>query len=67
MGYQAAQKAASRIIERMDLQFEELKNKATGLEQQLTDISKRVTEINEQLKDIQQVVKYIREEVVSHA
>jgi uncharacterized coiled-coil DUF342 family protein len=64
MGYAAAQKAATRVIENMNAQFDELKQKATGLEQQLTDISKRVTQISDQLTEIEKAMKVVRQKVV---
>ena len=67
LSYSAAQVAATRVIKKMDAQFEELKSKATGLEQQLTDISKRVTQVSEQLKEVEQAVKALREQVTQHA
>lgn len=63
MGYAAAEKAASRVIKEMGAQFDDLKNKAAGLEQQLTDISKRVTEISKQLAEIEKAVNAVREKV----
>jgi len=62
--FAAAQKAANRIIDEMNAQFDDLKKRATGLEQQLTDISKRVTQISDQLKEIEKAVKAVREKVV---
>jgi len=61
--FAAAEQAANRIIKQMDTQFEDLKNKAAGLEQQLTDISRRVTQLSEQLKGIEQAVSAIKDKV----
>jgi len=63
LGYAATERAASRVIKQMDAQFEDLKNKAAGLEQQLTDISKRVTEISKQLSEIEKAVSVVRAKV----
>jgi len=64
MGFQAAEKAANRIIKQMDAQFDDLKKKTASLEQQLTDISNRVTQISKQLEEIEKAVKAVRERVV---
>jgi len=64
MSYAASQKAATRVIQNMNAQFDDLKKRATGIEQQLTDISKRVTQISDQLKEIEKAVKAVREKVV---
>ncbi len=64
MSFAAAQKAANRIIEKTDAQFEDLKKKALALQQQLVDISQQVTQIRDQLKEIEKAVKALREKVV---
>jgi len=64
MSFAAAEQAANRIIKQMDVQFDDLKNKATGLEQQLTNITKQVVQIREQLAEIEKTIKAVRERVV---
>jgi prefoldin subunit 5 len=61
--FQAAEKAANRIIKDIDGQFAALSKKAEGLEQQLTDISRRVTAISQQLRDIETAAATVKDKV----